>query len=633
MNELQTSVRRLVTRSRAGDVLGRRLQLSQALNALDWSPRGLSLNAILCVRRLADPRPGAWLVGTTSLQPTSAWCAELSKSLEQHARSAARPACEPVRGNADAVVFADYAELLACLAFDWYTGNAFGCWWWKALFPMLDVAEAVRKAWTDSSQHVPSALCRLDRTGRSEGLLRAFSRSTASQVLENVLSAFGLTELHSALMATRNWPTVSDRADAATGTETSAPWSRWVKIEPSLPPEQRNLLIICAMLERAPGVLRSPGFARTLRASNEIDGIGNEPPERYSEVPAPKENVAPRTSRASNPGKDLPDRIQSDSDRSVDWISIPTSLALNPREMTGLGPAVVRTPEGESSPLGDSTLFAGSKAPTLILPAMPISPPTNSGEGLAGPAAEIVATEWGGVFYLVNVALALELYADFTTPLKIGLALPVWDFLALVGRRMIGPEFEADPLWAVLANLSGRDENDPPGQWFRPPEEWRILTTWLAAFGNHDNWRWSVAHGRLRLIHPQNFLVLDVTLGAKPAIRQMEDELRALGMFAEVTPRLDPNFGPVLSEETPERWLDWLVPYVQARLERALGVEHRHPLRDLVFRHQAAIEITAARVDVRFPLAKHPIELRLAGLDRDPGWVPAGGRTLAFHYD
>jgi hypothetical protein len=25
--------------------------------------------------------------------------------------------------------------------------------------------------------------------------------------------------------------------------------------------------------------------------------------------------------------------------------------------------------------------------------------------------------------------------------------------------------------------------------------------------------------------------------------------------------------------------------------------------------------------------------VRLAGLDRDPGWVPAAGRRVAFHYE
>jgi hypothetical protein len=35
---------------------------------------------------------------------------------------------------------------------------------------------------------------------------------------------------------------------------------------------------------------------------------------------------------------------------------------------------------------------------------------------------------------------------------------------------------------------------------------------------------------------------------------------------------------------------------------------------------------------INFALAELPIEIRIAGLDRDPGWVPAAGRFIAFHF-
>jgi len=34
-----------------------------------------------------------------------------------------------------------------------------------------------------------------------------------------------------------------------------------------------------------------------------------------------------------------------------------------------------------------------------------------------------------------------------------------------------------------------------------------------------------------------------------------------------------------------------------------------------------------------FALAGLPIELRIAGLDRDPSWVPAAGRFINFHFE
>jgi hypothetical protein len=35
---------------------------------------------------------------------------------------------------------------------------------------------------------------------------------------------------------------------------------------------------------------------------------------------------------------------------------------------------------------------------------------------------------------------------------------------------------------------------------------------------------------------------------------------------------------------------------------------------------------------VQFPLAGHPLPLRIAGLDRDPGWLPAAGLAIRFHF-
>jgi hypothetical protein len=43
--------------------------------------------------------------------------------------------------------------------------------------------------------------------------------------------------------------------------------------------------------------------------------------------------------------------------------------------------------------------------------------------------------------------------------------------------------------------------------------------------------------------------------------------------------------------------------------------------------------VTPTRVDVLMKLNELPIAIRLAGLDRDPGWVPAAGRFVAFRFE
>jgi hypothetical protein len=81
------------------------------------------------------------------------------------------------------------------------------------------------------------------------------------------------------------------------------------------------------------------------------------------------------------------------------------------------------------------------------------------------------------------------------------------------------------------------------------------------------------------------------------------------------------------------RWLDQLMLYLRLRLQRALGLATQDDLAAVLCRHRTRVTTTATHVDVHLSLAELPITIRLAGLDRDPGWVPAAGRTIAFHFD
>ena len=92
----------------------------------------------------------------------------------------------------------------------------------------------------------------------------------------------------------------------------------------------------------------------------------------------------------------------------------------------------------------------------------------------------------------------------------------------------------------------------------------------------------------------------------------------------------NPENPEILSKPT---WLTDLLPHIKARLILALGIESEDSLADILLHHHAKVTITPTHLDVFFPLADHPIEIRLSGLDRNPGWVPAAGRFIAFHYD
>jgi hypothetical protein len=92
-----------------------------------------------------------------------------------------------------------------------------------------------------------------------------------------------------------------------------------------------------------------------------------------------------------------------------------------------------------------------------------------------------------------------------------------------------------------------------------------------------------------------------------------------------------PGFSQVSNDLA--RWLDWLMPYLWVRLQRAVGLTAEDDLAAVLCYHRARVTTTSTHLDVYFSLADLPIAIRLAGLDRDPGWVPAAGRFIAFHFD
>nr|HMQ55881.1 hypothetical protein [Anaerolineae bacterium] len=49
-------------------------------------------------------------------------------------------------------------------------------------------------------------------------------------------------------------------------------------------------------------------------------------------------------------------------------------------------------------------------------------------------------------------------------------------------------------------------------------------------------------------------------------------------------------------------------------------------------RDPATLFLTRTHIDVVFALDQIRLDLRQAGLDRDPGWTPMLGRVVAFHY-
>lgn len=688
----KTYVRRLSAVSCERDALALRLRLERALTGADFHPPGLPITTILCVRRLSDRRSRAPHERAGGSLAFSEWQRSVADAIGRLARHAASPARGPVPANAEAVIFSDQAELLACLAADWCEEAAPARWWWRSLFGGLDTAAAMLSAWLDAPEHVPAALGRLDAGGKLIPFARALGENEARSIRRRVVEKFGLYEVAAALDATvgyegRETSTAvrgeahdADSGDGARAEDErpvprAAPWQRYVPELRGydLGREQVCLAGVGLMLLRAPSRVRASDFSESLKRWRlDADAPTSEEPERPRTRPEVKalarhEAEAEATTTFFNIGREASTREEGildsgDGDKSL---SLPApSYEATPRarvEHEGVADDDSQTTarlvaeDVQSTEADERGVLTSIKAEAEAWLALKQprreerEPEPESGSwetnGLEYVEAKEfvpppfvsrarIQTGFGGLFYLINLGLFLNLYGDFTAPLKPGLGLPLWDFLALLGERLCGVRVREDAVWELLAQLAGRGEDEPPGRDFAPEDAWRMPPDWLAPFREQGVWSWSDEGGRLRVRHAEGFLVLDVPLAHEG--RRLDEELLAYEGRTRFTLRRAPS---VVNDDDEsegsalERWLGRLLPYVNARLRRALGVRESDEAARLVCCQEARVSVTETRLDVTFALEQLPVEVRLSGLDRNPGWVPAAGRHVAFGYE
>jgi hypothetical protein len=225
------------------------------------------------------------------------------------------------------------------------------------------------------------------------------------------------------------------------------------------------------------------------------------------------------------------------------------------------------------------------------------------------------------------------MYGDFTEPGHPGIDLDPWDFVTLIGGRLLdlkhGDPLSDDPIWTLLAHLAGRTPHTQPGGNFTPSRDWRVLASWIQGLPCVEPWTWNLAHGRLRICHPLGFEVVDVRARRRDATRVLRTEL---GAFDHTETVHRPMPGAPRWGSRARLWFDRLTPFVRPRLRLALGLDGDDEIASVLLLSRAEVIPTLSRVDVLFSLSDLPVAVRLSGLDRDPGWIPAAGRTVAFHF-
>lgn len=579
----------------------------------DLHPLSLPAGAIACLRRVrCDP---------TALRPGGAAVREV---LERLLRTAARPAAGSVPAGAEAVVFADAAEMLACLAADWLDGSLPLRWWWRSLLRpgggtlAPSGGELPFTAWAARPEAVPTALAELARRGLATRFAAALPEAACADLTAVVAAQYGLPPPFSAPVPRPQPPApLGPIREGRIGATAAHPILAEVPeaTAPDLAPGQARFLAWVLLLHRA------PALARWLAA---------EPGEfaHHAGPPAPEPSRPPRPGLHPSP----PEPRARCEEQVAEPSASPAlpSIARRSREVRRAPrPEVPAEPSASAAlptKLGDTTPDVAAAAPPspTSRPAAPRSLP---------PLRPVpVDSGYGGLLYLLNLLLRLDLYGDFTQPARPGLALSPWDALALLGEGLLGPALRDDPIWPLLAALAGRDAAEPPGIGFTPPEAWRLPPGWLAAFPDRRDWRWQTGFGRLLLRDAAGFTVLDLPRhGAHPAAL-LAWELRPYRAAARF--RLRRLRRDAARSETPLKcWLGWLLGYIRPRLCRALGQAEPGQAARLLCRRRARIGLAAGLLEAEFDLATHPLAIRFAGLDRNPGWIPAAGRSITFRYE
>jgi hypothetical protein len=285
-----------------------------------------------------------------------------------------------------------------------------------------------------------------------------------------------------------------------------------------------------------------------------------------------------------------------------------TTSGSSPEPAGGRPPATSSPPPTETHGLEDS-----SDKREVIAPAKQAgaADPQQLSESL--PMASF-QTGFGGVFFLVNLLLALGLYPDFTRPRDRGLdPSPFW-LLDRLAQRMFGPAYRRDPLhrWLETVGLPGS-----------LPSRWEVDPQWLRRLprGGHAFRR---SRTRSILWDLRGFALVD---GPSAGPRARTGWLKRYREFGALVP-CPSHPRRTLPRHRDARWIACLAEFLAVRIALAgegLGVDSLRLL--------ARVRPDEERLEIVFALADLPVELRLAGLDRDPGWLPAEGRALHFRFE
>jgi len=276
-----------------------------------------------------------------------------------------------------------------------------------------------------------------------------------------------------------------------------------------------------------------------------------------------------------------------------------------------------------------------------------------------------VATRLGGVLYLINLLIWLNLPHSWDDDGKFAQQMSGWAIVEALARVLLGDLYEQyrhDPIWETLVLLDRREPGRSiaaSGMSLEEERPFRLPASWLKRFGAVV---WSVFQHDERLLlydDAAEFLVADVPLRGRTFFEAAHAEVAAYSdaglevswhigdlvrtpfmasgwaAFTTLTGEWEKNWLSAYMSEEVLWWLGRVMGFVYCVLERALG-EHFDDaarLAELVLCRHGQLVVSRTHVDLYMSMEEISIAVRRAGLDRDPGWVPDLARIVYFHFD
>jgi hypothetical protein len=577
--------------------------------------------------------------------------------------------------SADAVLFADESELLACLVGDVLSGAVARRWWWQLILARSSGAPSLPDLLTAHVRAIPGAFDLLVRWRSAPRALERLPARAAGDVLRSLAAAFELP-LHGSRLHRTGHPrtsraTAGDDAatpraprpvvGAASGPSEPPPWERWIgkdAVPRDLGEPARTLLATGLLLHRHPAAARRGAHLVAVREAVRRADRGRPDGPRTAEEPrptptaggpgrAPREGVAPAPGAPDGSGEAGPVASPSayhDGETASAAAEPPRGSSHVAAGGTTGAPdsAAVPPPDVPTGEVSQGAPSAGTDPVhgTAGEGAGP-SHQSRAGDGRSNAVGEGLVTGLAGIFFLATVMRSLRLPELFRT----GWRLPdvgCWAVLDGLARALLDDhavDVEDDPVWDLLAGLGGYPEADGPPSEFQHTA-YALPREWWASIGAAGAAHWSSRGGIIRTWSEAGFVLTEGPCGAgaprgklpgllRPYLPPPHRATRLPFESAPVQPvgRLTASAAPAM-----RRWLTLAAPFVRQRLAVALGVPATRAAAGLLLR-PGVVHATRTHVDVGMRLEDVSLPVRLAGLDLDPGWVPCLGRVLSFSYE